>query len=135
MENKVPQQPPTTRTSPNPPTTNREGSTRSKPPEMQHDSMMKRAIADGAERARTYSANSTHDTNPTVTRSGSHYRSANNVRFREPSLDPLLMASLERPDLEDEAETVSFLYLPSTVFIYIIILILHIALYKHDLSK
>jgi hypothetical protein len=36
-----------------------------------------------------------------------YHRSASSARFREQSLDPLLMVSLERPDLEDEAETVS----------------------------
>ena len=43
-----------------------------------------------------------------------HYRSASSARFRDPYaggggavMDPLLMVSLERPDLEDEAETVS----------------------------
>lgn len=43
-----------------------------------------------------------------------HYRSASSARFRDANvgsyggiMDPLLMVSLERPDLEDEAETVS----------------------------
>ena len=38
-----------------------------------------------------------------------HYRSRSSARFREERvMDPLLVASLDRPDLEDEAETVSW---------------------------
>jgi hypothetical protein len=68
-------------------------------------------------RSRTYSANNARDIHSSGGSRGSggmppprgmlYYRSASSARFREQNLDPLLMVSLERPDLEDEAETVS----------------------------
>jgi hypothetical protein len=64
-----------------------------------------------AGRTRTYSANSARDVyskNGVAAPRGVHYRSGSSSRLREAAVDPLLMVSLERPDLEDEAETVSF---------------------------
>ncbi|KAL7519408.1 hypothetical protein ACHAWX_004170 [Stephanocyclus meneghinianus] len=112
------------------PPTNRSGASSrppiSRPPRMQRNSTTGSAVPANYEndsdsndappisRVRTYSANSARDLHPNSTSSAvprrnnlAHYRSssARLLRIDNDSYDPLLMASLERPAPEDEAET------------------------------